>query len=79
MLAVGTRRALYQCTMRITLHDIDRADPSVPVWTGTLAEFCTDNEMSAEELAEMFDDLTETGVYSGGGGASPEYVLRVAS
>lgn len=49
------------------------------VWSGSLESFIIDNEMAddTDEIAAMCEALADAGQYYGGGGSSPEFMLRI--
>ena len=58
---------------------LDDGVHAFPIWTGTLADFATDNGLLRDEAIDIARDLRDCGEYVGGGGAAAEYRLTVAA
>jgi len=63
-------------TVRVHLSELPLRQA---VWTGSLEDFVRDNEMTddTDEILAICEALADAGQYYGGGGAGPEWMLRI--
>ena len=57
-------------------HTITLFEAEYAVWSGPIRQFMADNEIDAEQQADIHLELSVNGVYRGGGGASPIFELK---
>jgi hypothetical protein len=65
--------------MRVNLYHVDYSMSGESLeWTGTAADFASNNDMADSDYAAMRNELERAGRYWIGGGAAPLFLLMRA-